>query len=412
LRRLTLLVRRLVVVLGTSPKRTRIAITIVAVGIAAGGIVPAGVAAKPRVRQDVAELTRAERNEFVAGLKKLKRVRSPYDRSLSWYDQLVDWHVYLSRCNPLDPLADELMVGHAGPIFLPWHRHHLWLLERALRSVTGKRIAVPYWDWTNPASTKAVFSRRFMGGDGNPEQDYAVTTGPFRKGRWHLNVKNEGVVSGPSSTSYITRRFGTMPGAPDLPSSAEVAAALDAPLYDIPPFDDSSDPRQSFRNALEGYGERPLTTTGCSPDGFMGTVPFGDARLHNQAHGWAGGMLPPSAKGARFGTLVANPASPNDPVFFLIHANVDRLWAEWQEVHGANTYRPVSGYEDNSLNDVMHPLEEAGGAPTPADVARIRKLGYRYADPVAGSVGPQDSAVAAASAVPAGMPFMCSVADT
>jgi tyrosinase len=71
-------------------------------------------------------------------------------------------------------------------------------------------------------------------------------------------------------------------------------------------------------------------------------------------------------------------ASPNDPVFFLLHSNIDRLWARWQEAHGTDSYQPASGVEHNSLHDVMRPFEQTGESPTAADVADIRALGYSY----------------------------------
>jgi Common central domain of tyrosinase len=36
-------------------------------------------------------------------------------------------------------------------------------------------------------------------------------------------------------------------------------------------------------------------------------------------------------------------SSPNDPLFWLHHAEVDRLWAIWQQRHPDQTYLPVSG---------------------------------------------------------------------
>lgn len=32
--------------------------------------------------------------------------------------------------------------------------------------------------------------------------------------------------------------------------------------------------------------------------------------------------------------------SPNDPVFFLNHCNVDRIWEDWQQRHGNPPYLP------------------------------------------------------------------------
>jgi tyrosinase len=66
--------------------------------------------------------------------------------------------------------------------------------------------------------------------------------------------------------------------------------------------------------------------------------------------------------------------SPNDPVFFLNHANVDRLWAEWQTAHPGKTYAPDVGSPGNSAESPMPPF----GNTTPRDVETITRLGYRY----------------------------------
>ena len=39
-------------------------------------------------------------------------------------------------------------VAHMNPAFLSWHRKLLILYEDALSEVSGKDIALPYWDWT------------------------------------------------------------------------------------------------------------------------------------------------------------------------------------------------------------------------------------------------------------------------
>ena len=56
---------------------------------------------------------------------------------------------------------------------------------------------------------------------------------------------------------------------------------------------------------------------------------------HGSAHGWVGGDM---------GSV---PTAPRDPTFFLLHCNVDRLWAEWVNAHradpGFQPYTPISG---------------------------------------------------------------------
>ena len=301
----------------------------------------ADVGASPvRVRKNVAALSAQERRDFVAAVLKLKTVPSPYDSHLSYYDQFVLWHISLYPCGMDHPM----MGAHGGPMFLPWHRLFLLRFEKALREVSGKPITVPYWDWTDPASTASVFANDFMGGDGNPDDEYAVTTGPFRKGQWALHVHPVGAEWSASVTTHLTRRFGSLPIMPTLPQPEDVAFVLQRPAYDVAPYDGGSNVNTSFRNALEGFWRRvgpARITTGsasmvCGPDGMVTTSGEG---MHNRVHGWVGGLLGATTKGPKFGTMFL-PSSPNDPVFFLHHANIDRLWAEWQGTHGVHTYEP------------------------------------------------------------------------
>ena len=66
---------------------------------------------------------------------------------------------------------------------------------------------------------------------------------------------------------------------------------------------------------------------------------------------------------------MAGSSSPSDPLFWLHHANMDRLWAEWQASH--TTEHP------SNLTDVLQPTPIFGI--TVASVQDIGKLGYKYA---------------------------------
>lgn len=336
---------------------------------------------EPRVRRNVKSLTAQERADYVEAVLALKSVPSPFDPELSYYDQFVAWHLGLYPCG----IGHEMIRPHGGPMFLPWHRQFVLHFEDALREVSGKPITVPYWDWSDPASTPSVFADDFMGGDGDPNDGFAVTSGPFRKDAWKLNVHPFGLEWSASATTHITRRFGSFaPGFDALPTAEDVAFVLGRPRYDVAPYDATSDPNTSFRNALEGFWLKvgavrvPLGAMVCGPDRVM--MAASGPGPHNLAHAWVGGLLGVTAQGPKVGTMLL-PTSPNDPVFFLHHANIDRLWAEWQEVHGVDTYEPAScdgllklGCAANTSSDPMHPPFES----TPDDVADVRGLGYRY----------------------------------
>lgn len=350
--------------------------TLLAVPSIASGGEPGS--ARVLIRKDAQDLSTRERRDYVDAVLRLKSVRSPYDRTLTYYDQFVVWHRELSRCDPNDPLLADLQMAHAGPMFLAWHRQFVLLFERALRRVSGKRIATPYWDWTDPQSTKAVFSRRLMGGNGNPDEGYAIDSGPFRRGRWQLNIQSIGLQWASSRAPYITRNFGSFP-AVELPTQEDVRAALRAPRYDVAPYGVESDASESFRNALEGWRNPIAGAIICGPDGVIAEVQRPPIELHNAVHIWVGGQTVPEAgPGKMIGTMFNVTTSPNDPVFFLHHAMVDRVWARWQKRYGVHTYLPRSGYRKNSVDDVMRPFDQDGIRVTPGEVANSRRLGYRY----------------------------------
>lgn len=74
-------------------------------------------------------------------------------------------------------------------------------------------------------------------------------------------------------------------------------------------------------------------------------------------------------------------SAPNDPVFWLHHCNIDRLWARWQKKFPTQPYRPSSGGPaGHNLNDPMWPWAGEPTPPTPARVLNHRNLGYQYDD--------------------------------
>jgi tyrosinase len=219
------------------------------------------------------------------------------DQRLSVWDLFVIWH-WAAMQLTTRPTAAMRNLAHGGPVFLPWHRLYLLRLEQQIQRTSNNPDAgLPYWDWAVaggdlPADaqlTHALWTDAFLG----PPRG-RVTTGPLAGHRIRIEERVDGLWSIPPRP--IERAAATE--VPTLPRSTEVRAALDNPDYDRPPWDTTV---ISHRNVLEGW-----------PDG---------PQLHNRVHVWVGGdMLP--------GT------SPNDPVFFLNHCNVDRIWESWMTARG------------------------------------------------------------------------------
>lgn len=72
------------------------------------------------------------------------------------------------------------------------------------------------------------------------------------------------------------------------------------------------------------------------------------------------------------GSIGSVPTAARDPLFFLLHTNVDRLWAKWQRLNNrfnptvAATFSPATGSRvGHNLNDTMWPWNGVVGAPRP-----------------------------------------------
>src|SRR5262249_23667730 len=150
-------------------------------------------------------------------------------------------------------------------------------------------------------------------------------------------------------SEYLRRAIGVHPDFSSLPTETDVRTALAEPKFDSAPWDDTSE--SGFRNNLEGFRYNTQKTL----------LP---SQMHNRVHRYIGGTMGP-------------PTSPYDPVFWLHHCYVDKLWDDWQGLHPNEPgYLPDGGahHTGHNLRDVMKPWNEKA----PKDVVNIRELGYHY----------------------------------
>ncbi|CAN5416522.1 hypothetical protein BH09CHL1_BH09CHL1_32460 [soil metagenome] len=335
------------------------------------------------VRKNVSNLSPEERATYVNAVLGLKKKPSTWLPGLSVYDTFVAWH--------RDAFGCATMAAHMGPAFLPWHRVFLRLFELELQKIEPS-VTVPYWDWTVDNTPDApVWGDDFMGGDGDPTQDYVLTTGPFRAGQWVIKLFDYGDLA---RTPSIVRSFGQGRFNPILPSPEALEAILSVSTYDSAPWNSMVHPTQSFRNSMEGW--RDCVDEVCDPDSGMGPICAGPHDMHNGVHLWVAGehqlvhaVLVDSAEAdvpqaattdetvELMGTMSFN-SSLNDPVFFQHHANIDRIWELWMERHG-QVYAPETGGPlGHNLNDLMWPYHHVGIDVTPAMMLDIETIGVRY----------------------------------
>ena len=165
----------------------------------------------------------------------------------------------------------------AGPddfqdAFLPWHRAYLLDLERELQAI-DKSVSLHYWRFDKPGPT--LFTADFLGEPRTSGTVRFASTNPLKD--W----KSDGTVGFRRVPRFNIATSGA--GNSDGPVISEVATlALGTNYADFV--------------LMEG-------------------------EPHGHAHvSWTG--------------PVNNPATaPNDPLFFMLHCNVDRLWAKWQFVN-------------------------------------------------------------------------------
>lgn len=321
-----------------------------------------------RVRPSVTSMTQDQKRRFVRAVRLLKATPSPWDSRFSWYDNFVWWHRRAFDC--------QVDQAHMRPAFLPWHRQFLYMFESALQQVSNDpSVTIPYWDWTDPAAERVVFSNDFMGPNGDATVTHAVTSGPFRKGTWVLKVLDP-KQNDPLQYTFLSRNLGEWKNVKRLPTVAQVNAAEAATAYDSAPWDVRSNPRTSFRNNIEGW--RGFKGMACE-QGIMQPKKIKGNKapnvLHNGVHLWVGGVAGKKAAGG--GTMTLN-TSLNDPVFWLHHANIDRLWSIWQASHGYQYLPVATSMRGQGLDDVMWPWRQSGYFISPRSVNDITPMGYMY----------------------------------
>lgn len=230
-----------------------------------------------RIRKNANNLTASERDRFLYAWWNFRK-------KIGGLNYLVAQEMHRLATQA----GDE---AHMQPAFLTWHRAFLLLVERELQKIDPS-VALHYWNWD--AAAPNVFAENFMGAPG---------AGGFGTA--------EPVFSGSNPLiGWDT----------DLPfSGGELRRTIEDHTRDpggaMTPLDHPIDPSLVDR---ADYG--PTTP------GFFAVNSFSDdveKFSHNNGHVWACGA----------GHLREPLRSSADPLFYLLHSQIDREWAYWQRVH-------------------------------------------------------------------------------
>ena len=202
--------------------------------------------------------------------------------------------------------------AHGLPAFLPWHRAYLLDLERELQDI-DRSVALPYWRCDQPAAT--LFTPSYFG-QGNGTSPVILNPGhPFIF--WKTN-NDVGIVRQPGFnvagvSSQVQAQAGTLGLGPSYAQFRRMESLFPNP-----------DPHGMAHTSFSGY-----------------------IRAINTA--------------------------AKDPLFFLLHCNVDRLWAVWQKQNNRYDVAIPATYETtvppqrigHNLNDSMWPWNGVTTPPRP-----------------------------------------------
>jgi hypothetical protein len=233
-----------------------------------------------------------------------------------------------SRANMADPTGWVAQARihfdhcpHNNWFFLPWHRAYLYFFEQICRDASGDpNFLLPYWDWSKNPTLPAVF----WGGASNPLDHPKVNPdfpGPYQGREITPSEPIDPEFNGPDVIAMI-RQNGNF-------------------FYSV-----GGQPAAAPRSSQPGPGM------------LEGTP-------HNNVHGQILGDM-------------GDYWSPLDPIFWLHHANVDRIWALWTDDYPGNFPNDAT-YLGFSLSDFF----DTSGNPARLTVTQTRStfdLGYRYPD--------------------------------
>lgn len=204
------------------------------------------------------------------------------------------------------------MMGEVGLYrFLAWHRRYLVELERELQRVDATlrpgatdKLGIPYWRWQDP------FPAWMAGFLPAKDPDTGLTPPP---------------------------RKNAPP--PDKANAADIDIIVNQFSIQSTGLTGEND-YTKFTYGVEGWGSRPDGT---------------GLPAHNHGHSWIGGIMNNTS------------TSPTDPMFWLHHAEVDRLWQIWRQTNP--TPAPLLTGSDR----IMDPWAESYD-----DLLDTAALGYAY----------------------------------
>lgn len=243
---------------------------------------------------------------------------------------------------PTTPLPDASVRGqywdqcqHAGWYFAPWHRGYLYALENILRECVEKSggpsdWALPYWNYLKKGTNQYQMPPAFA-------------------------LKN--LPDGSPNPLYVTARYG-----PNGNGSIYVP---------IPPVSQTCQ-QETVYTGKYGGGKTGF-------EHFDSSTGALEQNPHNLVHSFVGGQV----SGSLWGLMSDPGLAALDPIFYLHHCNIDRLWAAWNAASNNNPTDQSWLDGPTASGERKFYMPDTKGSAwlfTPEMVNDITKLNYTYDD--------------------------------
>ncbi|HYM25668.1 MAG TPA: tyrosinase family protein [Vicinamibacterales bacterium] len=310
-----------------------------------------------RTRKNVWELGKDWADDilwYARGVAELKKLAIADRGSWNFYAAMhgIDPQLWaqlgvITTTTPMPPGSDVKrfwqQCQHGSWYFLPWHRGYLIAFEATVQAAITKAggpatWALPYWNYFKPHQFKLPTA-------------FASPDWPDGKGTNPLFVKER---YGPNNDGKV---FVVL-------SDVNLKALTD------PDFTGTSSGSRGFGGIDTGFEH------GGSMHGRLEQQP------HDQVHGLVGG----GDQTTQLPGLMSDPDTAGlDPIFWLHHANIDRLWEVWRRNPATNANPADKKWLKGpaSLGQRAFSMPMPGGKTwdyTPADMADLSKLDYTYDD--------------------------------
>lgn len=224
-----------------------------------------------------------------------------------------------------------MISAHNFAPSLPWHRYYIKIFENALREECGFDGHLPsvspyfnqciatkqvtsYWDWTldaeNPEES-AIWSNTIGFGGNGTKDSHCLEEGPFKDFKPQYAEEH-----------CLKRNF--MPGMLGFNYTPEV-------IHDL------------WQNTTSYHEFRTLFESGA----------------HKSVHNGIGGEMPThaSSNGTNVSSTFSSAVTDSwpDPIFFVHHGQIDRIWWHWQQLQPELRMRDYSGPNNIGIGTHANP---------------------------------------------------------